>query len=100
MAARDPYRYYRIEARELVDALGAGTVKLERSGDREVCASLLRAAHTLKGAARVVKHPAVAELAHAFEEQLGPHRDGSSLASEKVGALLRMVDAMAANLAT
>lgn len=74
--ARDPYRYFRVEARELVDGLAGGARELERDGaTRERVALLLRLAHTLKGAARVVKAGEIAELAHAVEGLLVPHRD-------------------------
>ena len=66
--AKDPYHYFRIEARELLDGLAQGVLALEK-GDtgRGLLDRLLRFAHTLKGAARVVKQGEVAELAHAME---------------------------------
>lgn len=72
----DPYRYFRIEARELIDELDKGIAGLA-SGlpATEAVARLLRAAHTLKGAARVVKRPEIADHAHALEDALGPYRE-------------------------
>ncbi len=68
MATKDPYRYFRVEARELVEALNRFSLELERSGGgAEPVAQILRNAHTLKGAARVVKHAQLAELSHAAE---------------------------------
>ena len=54
---RDPLRYFRIEARELVDQISAGVLDLDpgRSRPPDLVARLLRFAHTLKGAARVVR---------------------------------------------
>jgi len=73
--AGDPYKYFRIEARELLDGLNRGVLDLERGiHDGELVARLLRLAHTLKGAARVVKQPAIADAAHTVEEALAPHR--------------------------
>jgi two-component system chemotaxis sensor kinase CheA len=73
--AADPYKYFRIEARELVDDLGRGVLDLEKgAATPELVARLLRLAHTLKGAARVVKQPAIADLAHAIEDRLAPLR--------------------------
>ncbi len=97
--SRDPYRYFRIEARELLDGLGQGVLELERGqAGRETVARLLRLAHTLKGAARVVKQVAVAELAHSIEGVLAPHRDGSAPARERIDELLRSCDAISAAL--
>src|SRR5665213_2847169 len=67
--AQDPFKYFRVEANELVDQLGKGVLELERSGTG-VLPKLLRLAHTLKGAARVVRRPDIAEHAHAIEDQL------------------------------
>lgn len=93
--ATDPYKYFRIEARELLEGLGRGVLELEKSWDKDVVSKLLRLAHTLKGAARVVKLVDIAERAHAFEEALGPYRERSGpVPAEQVEALLRLVDAI------
>src|SRR5688572_9877455 len=75
MPASDPYKYFRVEAAELVERLADGALAIEK-GVAVVggVAALLRHAHTLKGAARVVKQPAIADRAHAIEEVLSPHR--------------------------
>ena len=58
---------------------------------------LLRLAHTLKGAARVVKQPEIADLAHAIEEVLAPYRDGDEpLAADEMRELLRLNDEIVA----
>ena len=65
--ARDPYKYFRVEARDLADQLGQGLLELERIGSGgEIVPRLLRLAHTLKGAARVVRQPEIADHAHAI----------------------------------
>ena len=74
--AKDLYQYYRMEARELVEGLNQGVLELERGGSaKSVVGRLLRLAHTLKGASRVVKQPGIAELAHALEDTFAPHRE-------------------------
>src|SRR5215831_17704470 len=71
----DPYKYFRVEADELLGQLQAGALALEKPGaGADLVAKLLRYAHTLKGAARVVKQIAIADAAHAIEELLAPHR--------------------------
>ncbi|MEV7630476.1 response regulator [Actinoplanes sp. NPDC089786] len=89
----DPLRYFRIEARELVDQISAAVLDLDQDHDPEVVARLLRYAHTLKGAARVVKQPEIAERTHAFEEVLIGHREGDHpLAADEMRELLRLND--------
>lgn len=100
--ARDRYRYFRIEARELLDALSRGILDLEKApGDKALVARLLRHAHTLKGAARVVQQQAVGDLAHVAEDALDPHRaDGSPpVPRARIDGLLRVVDEIAASVA-
>src|SRR5512132_4025478 len=100
--ATDRYRYFRLEARELLDGLSRGILELEKSpGDRALVARLLRQAHTLKGAARVVRQQEIGDLAHAAEDALGPHRDEGAppVPRERVDALLRIVDEIAAGVA-
>lgn len=75
MAPRDPYKYFRIEARDLLDQFAQGVLDLEKGAGGGQVARLLRLAHTLKGAARVVKVNDIAESAHAIEEVLVPLRD-------------------------
>ena len=68
--AKDPYQYFRVEARELLDGLTQGILQLEKGASAppsEGVARLLRLAHTLKGAARVVMQPRIAERAHTGE---------------------------------
>ena len=65
----DPYKYFRVEARELLEQLSQGALDLEKgSAPDDLLARLLRLAHTLKGAARVVKQPRIAEQAHRIED--------------------------------
>jgi two-component system, chemotaxis family, sensor kinase CheA len=93
---RDPYQYFRIEAREILDGLGRGVLQLEKTATPQAVAGLLRLAHTLKGAARVVKQPAIAEHAHAIEEILSDLREvPSPVVGARANQVLTRIDAMA-----
>ncbi|MCO8269888.1 response regulator [Actinoplanes sp. TRM 88003] len=98
MGERDPLRYFRIEAKELVDQISAGVLDLDQQPGADVVARLLRFAHTLKGAARVVKQPEIADRAHEFEEVLVPHRDEAvpALPADQMRELLRLNDEISA----
>jgi len=93
---RDPYRYFRVEARELVDQLGKGILDLERGGpEPDAVSRLLRLAHTLKGAARVVKQKEIADLAHSIEDGLARLRQHPGTPPrEHIDATLKLVDAI------
>ena len=99
--ARDPFKYFRVEARELCDALQRGALGLEKAAPSpDAAAALLRQAHTLKGAARIVRLPAVAELAHQVEAELEPLRRGQAPPLGLTGRLLALLDAIDAALAS
>ncbi|MBI3529215.1 MAG: response regulator [Betaproteobacteria bacterium] len=99
--AKDPYRFFRVEARELLDQLAKTTLDLEKSpATAEQVSRLLRLAHTLKGAARVVKQREVSDLAHAVEDALAPYRDsGKEIPREHIDGVLATLDAITARLA-
>ncbi|MEI9938663.1 MAG: response regulator [Pseudomonadota bacterium] len=92
----DPYRYFRVEAAEILEQLQKGLLELERGAPvAEVIGKLLRLAHTLKGAARVVKQREIADLSHSVEDLLVPIRDsGQAVDARVVAASLQHVDAM------
>ncbi len=100
MAAADPYKYFRVEAGEILEQLQQGLLDLEKGVPAaEVVPKLLRLAHTLKGAARVVKQTGIAELSHAVEDLLVPLRDaGAVLAASTIQGSLQHVDAMRVQL--
>jgi two-component system chemotaxis sensor kinase CheA len=100
--AKDPYRYFRVEARELLEGLTQGILQLEKGPvTPDQVAGLLRLAHTLKGASRVVKQPGIAELAHAAEGVLAGHRESAQpLSGEQASELLRLCDQIASRLGT
>jgi len=97
----DPYRYFRVEARELVEQLGKGILDLEQQHPAvTLVPRLLRLAHTLKGAARVVKQREIAELAHEVENLLAPFRDASgSVPRDPLDRALALVDAIGGRVA-
>jgi two-component system, chemotaxis family, sensor kinase CheA len=92
--ARDRFRYFRIEARELLEHLGQGVLDLEKGLPvSDVVARLLRLAHTLKGAARVVKQQEIADLAHRFEDALAVLRElAGPVSRERINAVLALLD--------
>lgn len=96
----DPYRYFRIEAAEILEQLQKDLLELERGAPpAPVVAKLLRLAHTLKGAARVVKQKGIADLSHSVEDLLVPIRDGGQAVDARVvAASLQHVDAMRVQL--
>lgn len=97
--AQDPYKYFRIEARELVDQMARTVLELEKGASAGLVGQMLRAAHTLKGAARVVKQREVADRAHAFEEVLLSLRDATApVPRQRIDELLALVDEMSARV--
>jgi two-component system chemotaxis sensor kinase CheA len=91
---RDPYRYFRVEARELLDQLGKGALELDKgTAAPDVIALMLRLAHTLKGAARVVKQHGIADFAHAIEDALAPFREiNAAVSRNEIDATLKALD--------
>jgi two-component system chemotaxis sensor kinase CheA len=94
----DPYKYFRVEARDIVDRLGKGVLDLEKgSGGAEGVPRLLRLAHTLKGAARVVKQREIADAAHTIEDTLAPFREATApIPGDRLEAVLKLVDNISA----
>ncbi|VAW40637.1 Signal transduction histidine kinase CheA [hydrothermal vent metagenome] len=85
---------FRQEAESHCAALSDNLLSLERKpADPEVLASLMRAAHSIKGAARIVDLPVVVELAHAMEDVFVAAQDGKLvLAQEDIDLLLQGMD--------
>ena len=98
--ARDPYRYFRVEGRELLDQLGKAALELGQGDSApELIATMLRLAHTLKGASRVVKQREIADCAHAIESALSPFREaGGMVTPEALDATQRALDEIARRL--
>jgi two-component system chemotaxis sensor kinase CheA len=98
--APDPYKYFRVEARELLNGLTKGVLELEKgTAEHDRIASLLRLAHTLKGAARVVKQPVMADLAHGIEDLLSPYReDERPVPADRAHEMLQVLDQIGSGL--
>lgn len=89
----DPFKYFRIEARELVEEMTRCLLDLEKGGQSpDKVSELLRLAHTLKGAARVVGHREIADLAHRAEDRIAQFKGAEALPSECVSEILAMLD--------
>jgi two-component system chemotaxis sensor kinase CheA len=99
---QDPYRYFRPEARNLLDQFAQGILEIEKGGaDAGAVQRLLRLAHTLKGAARVVRQSDIAERAHAIEDALTPFREcADTIARENIDAILAHLDEIGSQIVT
>ncbi len=85
---------FRMEAEERLAVLSQGLVALEGTGaTAEVIEPLMRAAHSLKGAARIVGLGAAVQVAHAMEDCLVAAQKGQvRLEPAHIDALLVGVD--------
>jgi two-component system sensor histidine kinase and response regulator WspE len=82
----------RTQARKLTDKL----IALEYDRSPEILEELMRAAHSLKGAARIVGHEGVTAIAHELEECFVAAQEGKiAIAGDQVDVLLRAVDELA-----
>lgn len=97
----DPYRYFRIEARELLDELVKGILELDREGtSAETVKRVLRHCHTLKGAARVVKQVEIADHAHEMEGVLEHFRDSAeTVPRDQLDIVFGLLDRIGGRLA-
>jgi two-component system sensor histidine kinase and response regulator WspE len=88
---------FRMEAEERLAVLSQGLVALEGAGATAgAIEPLMRAAHSLKGAARVVGLDAAVRVAHAMEDCLVAAQQGRvALGPGGIDALLRGVDLLA-----
>ncbi|MCC6127300.1 MAG: chemotaxis protein CheW [Pirellulales bacterium] len=77
-------------------ALGAGLLSLEKEPNQPKCVEgLMRAAHSIKGAAKIVGFAAAVKVAHLLEDCFVAAQAGQiRLGSEAVDVLLRGVDAL------
>jgi two-component system sensor histidine kinase and response regulator WspE len=87
---------FRMEAEEQVRVLQAGLMELETgSGTAATLEQLMRAAHSIKGAARIVGLDAIVKLTHAVEERFVSAQKGVALKSAEVDQMLRATDWLA-----
>jgi chemotaxis protein histidine kinase CheA/ActR/RegA family two-component response regulator len=82
------------ESREHVARLNEGLIALEKNPtDSETVHAIFRSAHTIKGSSRMLKFPAISDIAHKLEDALGALRDKKINHSKKLADLLfRAVD--------
>jgi two-component system chemotaxis sensor kinase CheA len=97
----DPFKYFRVEAHELLEQFGKGVLDLEKGlNSAQTVQKILRVAHTLKGAARVVKQTAIADHAHGIEDLLQPFREAATSIPEPIiGQLLQRLEGIRQALA-
>lgn len=88
---------FRAEAENQTSVLTSGLLELERGpGSPQAFESLMRAAHSLKGAARIVNLHAAVRVAHALEDCFVAAQHGRlCLGQPQVDALLQGVDLLA-----
>jgi two-component system sensor histidine kinase and response regulator WspE len=88
---------FREEVRANVQVLNDGLITLEQDPtNARLIEPLMRAAHSVKGAARVVGVDSAVTLAHAAEDCLVAAQEGRiALGSDEVDTLLRAVDCLA-----
>src|SRR5258708_15722301 len=100
--AQDPYKYFRIEARELLQGMSQGILELEKGGaGKELVNKLLRLAHTLKGASRVVRQTGIGDLAHAIEDSLTPYREAQEeISKARIHQGLQMLNPIGTKLSS
>ena len=85
---------FRMEAESQAAILNEGLLALEEKPEAtEGIESLMRAAHSIKGAARIVQLEIAVKLAHAMEDCFVAAQDGRIVLGEKhIDALLKCVD--------
>ncbi len=94
------YELFRGEAEQHAATLSAGLIKLEQSASPSDIEPLMRAAHSIKGAAKVIGLERVVEFAHGMEDTLVAMQQGrESPTASRIDQLLRATDVLA-SLAT
>jgi chemosensory pili system protein ChpA (sensor histidine kinase/response regulator) len=89
--------YFLAEAEDYLNLLSRGIPELETSTDRTaLLEELFRAAHTLKGAAAIVRLNVTSSIAHSMEDILETFKDKQiAVKKDVVDLLLSMLDAVA-----
>ena len=87
---------FQTEAQTQGRILSAGLIALEHDRTAAALEELMRAAHSLKGAARIVGHEGVAAIAHELEDCfVAAQEQRLALTVDDVDVLLRAVDVLA-----
>lgn len=90
------HELFRAEAETHAGALSEGLVKLEGTSDAATVEPLMRAAHSIKGAARVVGLDVAVKLAHAMEDVLVAMQKGrEAIQPARIDQLLKGTDLLA-----
>ncbi len=89
--------YFLAEAEDYLNVLSHGIPELETSADRTaLLEELFRAAHTLKGAAAIVRLTVTSSIAHSMEDILETFKDKHiAVKKDVIDLLLSMLDAVA-----
>ena len=87
---------FRIEAQSQIAKLTVGLIALEDVRSPEQLEDLMRAAHSLKGAARIVGRETVVRVAHELEECFVAAQEGRvRLSPDRIDVLLHAIDLLA-----
>ncbi len=87
------FELFKMEAEERVESLQRLLLQVQGgSGDLNVLHSLMRDAHSLKGAARIAEIGSAVSLTHAMEDRFVAAEEGRSLAESEVDLLLHCTD--------
>ncbi|HEY1896589.1 MAG TPA: response regulator [Terracidiphilus sp.] len=87
---------FRLEAEEQVRVLQAGLIQLEAgAASAASLEALMRASHSLKGAARIVGLDLIVRLTHTMEDRLVAAQGGRALDSSEIDRMLKATDWLA-----
>ncbi len=87
---------FKLELEQQAAVLTENLLAIEKEGgSTERWTSMMRAAHSIKGAARLVNMQSIAAIAHSLEDGLtAMQHQGKGVAAEEVDLMLRAVDLM------
>ena len=96
MAGKDKYKYFKIEAHELLENIFDGINKIEKHpSDLEILNGLLREFHTLKSAACMVDCKSIIDLANHAEDTFMFYRDQKHIpGKDSIGYFFEMADGL------
>jgi len=83
---------FRLEAEEQVAIFQAKLLQIESNATAATLEALMRAAHSLKGAARMVGLDVIVDLSHVMEDRFVAAQQGKTLQTEDVDRLLTATD--------
>src|ERR1700757_1522095 len=87
---------FRMEAEEQVQVLQVELIQLEAgTASATILETLMRASHSLKGAARIVGLDTIVHLTHAMEDRFVAAQRGHALDSSEIDRMLAATDWLA-----